>query len=79
MLTFTTIFFEPLPDQFDTFFNPKNAAETNAIKFTPPSIGQLEKRTISRATDVVLTLNFGDNANHSYSHRFKPPTEPHVS
>ena len=53
MLTFTTIFFEPLPDQFDTFFNPKNAAETNAIKITPPSIGQLEKHTSSRATDAI--------------------------
>ena len=50
MLTFTTIFFEPLPDQFDTFFNPKNAAETNATKFTP-SIGQFEKRMNFRATD----------------------------
>ena len=53
MLTFTTIFFEPLPDQFDTFFNPKNAAETNAIKITPPSIGQLEQHTSSRATDAI--------------------------
>ena len=41
------------PDQFDAFFNPKNASEKNAKTITPPSIGQLEKRTNSRATDVV--------------------------
>ena len=26
-----------------------------------------------------LTLNFGDNANHAYSHRSKPLTEPRLS
>ena len=44
--------FGRLPDQFDTLFHPKNTAETNAIKLPPLSIGQLEKRTSSRATDV---------------------------
>ena len=52
-LTFTAILFVLLPDQSDAFFNPKNVSETNAINITPPSIGQLEKRTSSRATDVV--------------------------
>ena len=52
-LTFTAIFIVLLPDQFDAFFNPKNVSETNAINITPPSIGQLEKRTSSRATDAV--------------------------
>ena len=42
-----------VPDQFDAFFNPKNASEKNAKIVTPPSIGQVEKRTSSRATDVV--------------------------
>ena len=32
-----------MPDQFDAFFNPKNASEKNAKNITPPSIGQLEK------------------------------------
>ena len=45
--------FGQLPDQFDAFFNPKNASEKDAKNITPPSIGQLEKRTSSRATDVV--------------------------
>jgi len=39
-------------DQFDAFFNPKNASEKNAKNITP-STGQLEKRASSRATDVV--------------------------
>ena len=42
-----------LPHQFDALSNPKHGAETNAIEVTPPSTGQLEKRTSSRATDVV--------------------------
>ena len=45
--------FVQVPDQFDAFFNPKNASETNAKNITPPSIGQLEQRTSSLATDVV--------------------------
>ena len=51
--SFTPIFFVHVPDQFDAFFNPKNASEEDAKNNTPPSIGQLEKRTSSRATDVV--------------------------
>ena len=35
-------------------------------------------RVLAPPIDVVLTLNFGDNANHSYSHRFKPLTKPRV-
>ena len=43
-----------VPHQFDAFFDPKNASEKNAKNITPPSsIGQLEKRTSSRAIDVV--------------------------
>ena len=51
----TPIVFVLVPDQFDAFlfFNPKNASEKNAKNTTPPSIGQLEKRTSSRVTDVV--------------------------
>ena len=41
-----------MPDQFDAFFNPNNALEKDA-KNISPSIGQLEKRTSSRGTDVV--------------------------
>ena len=41
-----------MPDQFDAFFNPKNSSEKDAKSITP-SIGQLEKRTSSRATDDV--------------------------
>ena len=66
-----------MPDQLDAFFNPKNASEKDAQNITPPSIGELEKRTSFRATDVVA-MNFGDNGNHLYSHRFKPLTEPCV-
>ena len=51
--TFTPIFLGQMPDQFDAFFDPKNASEKNAQKITPPSIGQLQKRTSSRVTDVV--------------------------
>ena len=47
--TFTANFYVLRPDQFDAFFNPKHVSETNAIDITP-SIGQLEKRTSSRAT-----------------------------
>ena len=36
----------------DAFFNLKNASEKDAKNITP-SIGQLEKRTSSLATDVV--------------------------
>ena len=42
-----------LPDHSDTFLNPKICSETNAVNITLPSIGQLEKRTSSRATDIV--------------------------
>ena len=42
-----------MPDQLDAFFNPKNASEKDAQNITPPSIGELEKRTSFRATDVV--------------------------
>ena len=52
-IAFTAIFLGLLSDQFDAFFNPKNVSETNAINITPPSIGQLEKRASSRATDAV--------------------------
>ena len=41
-----------MPDQLDAFFNPKNASEKEPKNITP-SIGQLEKRTSSRATDVA--------------------------
>ena len=37
----------------DANFNPKNASEKNAKNITPPSIGQLKKRTSFSATDVV--------------------------
>ena len=45
--------FMQVPNQIDSFFNPKNASEKNAKNVTPPSIGQLKKRTSSRATDIV--------------------------
>ena len=45
--------FVQVPHQFDAFFNPNNASEKSAKNITPPSIGQLEKRTSSLATDVV--------------------------
>ena len=48
------MFFTQAPDQFDAFSNSKNASENNAKNVTPPSIDQPEKRTSSRATDVVL-------------------------
>ena len=51
-LAFTAIFLV-LPDQFDAFFNPKIVSETNSISITLISIGQLEKRTSSLATDAV--------------------------
>ena len=80
-LTFTPIYVVQVPDQFDAFFNPKNASEKNAKNTTLPSISQLEKRTSSRAfNQCCVALNFGDNhyGNHLYSHRFKPLTEPCV-
>ena len=79
-LTSTAIFFVRLPDYFDTFFNPKNVSETNAINITPPSISQLEKRTSSRATDddverwTPTTMPTTDTPTGS-----KPLTEPPVS
>ena len=42
-----------VPDQFGALFNTKNASERDAKNITPPSIGQVEKRTSSRATDFV--------------------------
>ena len=51
-ITFTPIVVVQVPDQVDAFFNPKNASEKDAKNITPPSIGQLEKRTSFRATDV---------------------------
>ena len=51
-ITFTPIL-AYVPDQLDAFFNPKNAAKMNPKSITWPSIGQLEKRKSSRATDVV--------------------------
>ena len=43
--------FVQVPDQFDALF--KNASEKNAENITPPSIGQLQKRTSSRDIDAV--------------------------
>jgi len=51
--TFTPIVYAQVPDQLDALFNPKNASEKNAKTITPPSIGQLENRASTRATDVV--------------------------
>ena len=45
---------------------------------TPRSNGQHEKRASSRATDAVLTLNFGDNDNHAHIDGCEPLTEPRV-
>ena len=73
--TFNPIVYAQGPDQLDASFNPKNATQKKAKIITPPSIGQLEKRASTRATDVVLTLNFGCNGNHLYFHRFKPLRE----
>ena len=50
---FTLIVLELLANLFDVFFNPKNISETNDISNNPLSIGQLEKRTSSRATDAI--------------------------
>ena len=36
-----------------TLMEGKNASENNSKNIAPPSSGQLEKRTSSRATDVV--------------------------
>ena len=47
------IVLKTVPDQFDAFFNPKNASQKDAKNITPPSTGQVEKRTSSRATDAV--------------------------
>ena len=72
------MFLNKVPEQFYAF-NPKNASQRDAKDITPLPISQLEKRTSSRATDIVLVaLNFRDNGNHLYSHRFKPPMEPCV-
>ena len=54
--------FGHMPNQFDAFFNPKNASEKIAKKITPPSIGQLEKRIYEFSRHrCCLALNFGDN------------------
>ena len=42
-----------MPDQLNIFFNPRKAPEKNADNNTPPPIGQVEKRTTPRATDIV--------------------------
>ena len=43
-LVFSAIFLEPLTDQFDSFFNPKNTSETNATNNNiPPTFSK--KRT----------------------------------
>ena len=71
-LAVTSIFFVQMPDQFDALLNPKNAKE-----ITPPSIGQLEKRTryeFSRH-QCCLALNFDINGNHLCYHRLKPLAE----
>ena len=47
------IFFNKVPDHLDAFFNPRNASEKDAKNITPPSIGQIENRTSSPATDFV--------------------------
>ena len=70
-LTFTAIFLVLLTDQFDAIFNPKNASETNDINNTSPTSKTYE---FSRHR-YCLTLNFGDNANHSQSDRCQPLTD----
>ena len=51
--TLKPLVYAQVPDQLDALFNPKNASEKNAKTITPPSIGQLENRASTRATDVV--------------------------
>ena len=76
-LTFTTtVFLEQLPHQFDALFNPKNTAETKSVSLYSDTSKYLYWSTwktyeLSRHR-CCSTLDFGDNANHSYSHRFKP-------
>ena len=73
------LFFVLLPDRFDALFNPKSVSETNAIKYHPAICWPAWKTHEFSRHRCCLTLNFGDNANYSYSHRFKPLTDPRVS
>ena len=53
-----------VPDQFDVFFNPKNASENNYKNITPPSISQTSKTDESSRHRCCLALHFYDNGNH---------------
>ena len=78
-ISFTSpIFFLQVPDQFDAFSNPKNASEKNAkISLRHLLLVNL-KNVRALAPPMLLALNFGDNGDHLYSHRFTLPTEPCV-
>ena len=78
-LTFTAIFFLILPDQVDALFNPKNIARTKRNIYSFAIYWSTTKKDELSRHRCCLTLNFGDNANHSCSYRFKPLTEPRVS
>ena len=69
-LTFTAIFLVLTTNQFDAFFNPKNASDRNATNSARPTWKTYE---VSRRRRC-LTLIFGDNANHSHSDRCQPLT-----
>ena len=61
-------------DQFHAIFNQKNASEKDAKNITS-SIVNLKTYEFSRH-QCCVALKFGDNANHSYSDRCQPLTDP---
>ena len=69
-LTFTAIDLVPLKYQFDAFFNPGKTTETNATNKQHPA--NLKDARVLAPPLFCLTLNFGDNANHSHSDRYQP-------
>ena len=77
-VTFTPILFGRVPDHFNAFFNLKSASEKDAKNVTPPSTGQLEKRTTSCTTDAVEHLTLAKMATTYIYLRFKSLTEPCV-
>ena len=69
--------FVQVPNQFDAFFNSKNAPEKNTRISLRHLLVNLKKYELWHH-QFCVALNLSDNGNHLYSHLFTPPMEPCV-
>ena len=80
-LTFTAIFFCTPARSIRCIIQPEKRLRNERYKYHSAIYFYWSTRKTHEFPRhrCCLALNFGGNANHSYSHRFEPLTEPRVS